>query len=165
MTRELAAIEKDIAETTDAIAKAQGTETEVYSRIVGYYRSLKNWNRGKKNEFSHRVTFDVPEDAEKTASDSASSGIQAGKKGAGSPERYELFARKTCPNCPPVKDYLSGVAVPGATIDVDTPEGQKKAQSLEVRSAPTVIFYNKKGLPCGEAHNVAELAAIFGKAA
>ncbi|TVR03745.1 MAG: ribonucleoside triphosphate reductase [Spirochaetaceae bacterium] len=36
-----------------------GHETEVYSRIVGYYRSLKNWNRGKRAEFDIRRTYDV----------------------------------------------------------------------------------------------------------
>ena len=36
-----------------------GRETEVYSRIVGYYRSLKNWNRGKRAEFDIRRTYDV----------------------------------------------------------------------------------------------------------
>jgi ribonucleoside-triphosphate reductase (formate) len=38
-----------------------GKETEVYSRIVGYYRSLKNWNNGKRNEFAGRRTFVVNE--------------------------------------------------------------------------------------------------------
>jgi ribonucleoside-triphosphate reductase len=32
-------------------------ETEVYSRIVGYYRPLKNWNNGKKAEYGVRKTF------------------------------------------------------------------------------------------------------------
>lgn len=32
-------------------------ETEVYSRIVGYYRPVQNWNNGKKSEFSHRKTY------------------------------------------------------------------------------------------------------------
>ncbi|MGM0462265.1 MAG: ribonucleoside triphosphate reductase [Fibrobacterota bacterium] len=34
-----------------------GEETEVYSRIVGYYRPLNNWNRGKKKEYHDRITF------------------------------------------------------------------------------------------------------------
>jgi ribonucleoside-triphosphate reductase len=33
-------------------------ETEVYSRIVGYYRPVKNWNVGKKEEYGHRRLFD-----------------------------------------------------------------------------------------------------------
>ncbi len=32
-------------------------ETEVYSRIVGYYRPVQNWNDGKKSEFSFRKTY------------------------------------------------------------------------------------------------------------
>jgi anaerobic ribonucleoside-triphosphate reductase len=34
-------------------------ETEVYSRIVGYYRPVKNWNEGKRSEFSERTAFTV----------------------------------------------------------------------------------------------------------
>jgi ribonucleoside-triphosphate reductase len=32
-------------------------ETEVYARIVGYYRPVQNWNSGKKSEFSERAVF------------------------------------------------------------------------------------------------------------
>jgi ribonucleoside-triphosphate reductase len=34
-------------------------ETEVYSRIVGYYRPVQNWNAGKKSEFNRRKLFKV----------------------------------------------------------------------------------------------------------
>jgi len=42
-----------------------GKETEVYSRIVGYFRPLKNWNAGKKDEFRLRKTYAVERDAMK----------------------------------------------------------------------------------------------------
>jgi len=32
--------------------------TEVFSRIVGYYRPVHQWNDGKLEEFNERVTFD-----------------------------------------------------------------------------------------------------------
>lgn len=32
---------------------------EVYSRIVGYLRPVQAWNVAKKEEFAHRVVFDV----------------------------------------------------------------------------------------------------------
>ncbi|MCX7881613.1 MAG: anaerobic ribonucleoside-triphosphate reductase [Brevinematales bacterium] len=32
--------------------------TEVYSRVVGYYRPVQNWNVGKRQEFSERLTYD-----------------------------------------------------------------------------------------------------------
>ena len=34
-------------------------ECEVYSRIVGYYRPVKNWNLGKQEEFKNRALFDL----------------------------------------------------------------------------------------------------------
>lgn len=39
------------------IENVKGTECEVYARIVGYYRSVKNWNAGKAEEYKHRVSF------------------------------------------------------------------------------------------------------------
>lgn len=32
-------------------------KTEVYSRIVGYFRPVQNWNPGKKQEFDDRKVF------------------------------------------------------------------------------------------------------------
>lgn len=32
--------------------------TEIYSRVVGYYRPVQNWNLGKKQEFTERNTYD-----------------------------------------------------------------------------------------------------------
>jgi anaerobic ribonucleoside-triphosphate reductase len=34
-----------------------GMECEVYSRIVGYYRSIKQWNKGKREEFKLRKNY------------------------------------------------------------------------------------------------------------
>ncbi|OQY06784.1 MAG: ribonucleoside triphosphate reductase [Desulfobacteraceae bacterium 4572_123] len=36
-----------------------GSETEVYSRVVGYLRPVKQWNNGKRAEFDQRKTFKV----------------------------------------------------------------------------------------------------------
>jgi hypothetical protein len=34
-------------------------KTEVYSRIVGYFRPVQQWNIGKKQEYYARKTFNV----------------------------------------------------------------------------------------------------------
>lgn len=34
-------------------------KTEVYSRIVGYFRPVQNWNTGKKQEFKDRKEYKV----------------------------------------------------------------------------------------------------------
>ncbi len=34
-------------------------ETEVYSRVVGFYRPTKLWNKGKKEEFKKRNEYSL----------------------------------------------------------------------------------------------------------
>ena len=36
-----------------------GEKTEVYSRVVGYFRPVKSWNKGKQEEFKDRKAFKV----------------------------------------------------------------------------------------------------------
>ena len=42
-----------------AICEDCGQETEIYSRVVGYLRPVKQWNNGKQAEFAIRNTFDL----------------------------------------------------------------------------------------------------------
>jgi glucan biosynthesis protein len=34
-----------------------GKQCEVYSRIVGYFRPVQNWNAGKQEEFKDRLEY------------------------------------------------------------------------------------------------------------
>jgi len=38
---------------------AKGVPVEVYSRVVGYYRPVSQWNKGKQAEFCERKENDV----------------------------------------------------------------------------------------------------------
>jgi anaerobic ribonucleoside-triphosphate reductase len=38
-------------------AKEVRVPVEVYSRVVGYFRPVNQWNKGKKEEFSERRTY------------------------------------------------------------------------------------------------------------
>lgn len=38
-----------------------GEPCEVYSRVVGYYRPVAQWNKGKQAEFKDRTEFEVPD--------------------------------------------------------------------------------------------------------
>ncbi len=162
--RTLEDVEAAIALKKQEIADVKGTETEVYARIVGYYRSVRNWNKGKRDEYDHRKVFVYdneaenapvvenvlikPEEHAETVSDAPVAS-------------YEFFARKTCPNCPPVKEYIAGVTIPGTNIDVDTEEGLARAAELGVFAAPTVILYDADGNETARAHNVKELEAAL----
>lgn len=37
-------------------------ECEIYSRVVGYYRPIQNFNAGKKLEFNERKFFKIKKD-------------------------------------------------------------------------------------------------------
>lgn len=63
MNNRVADIDARIEELTEELSNVKGTQTEIYSRIVGYYRSVKNWNRGKREEWGIRTSF-VPTEAE-----------------------------------------------------------------------------------------------------
>lgn len=173
--RTLAQIEAEIAETKAALNDVHGTETEVYARIVGYYRAVRNWNKGKREEYDHRkmFIFNDEEQYSVTAADSASCDCavenvtEAAKASvntipsnatAGS---FEMFTRATCPNCPPVKQYMANVSIAGKSIDVDTEAGLQLAAAKGVFATPTVIVYDQNGLEIGRAHDVSELNAIF----
>ena len=52
-----------------------GLPCEVYSRVVGYYRPVADWNVGKQAEFRDRVTYQVGGDS--TLPTPAPAGAQA----------------------------------------------------------------------------------------
>ena len=41
------------------VKKVVAIRTEVYSRVVGYYRPISNWNKGKKEEFRQRKNLKI----------------------------------------------------------------------------------------------------------
>ena len=36
-----------------------GAETEIYTRIVGYYRPISRWNKGKQEEYKDRNEYEM----------------------------------------------------------------------------------------------------------
>lgn len=52
-------IQEKIAEVKEKMKDVHGPKCEVFSRVVGYMRPVQNWNKGKKEEFAMRKTFDI----------------------------------------------------------------------------------------------------------
>jgi anaerobic ribonucleoside-triphosphate reductase len=48
--------------------RIKAIKTEVYSRVVGYYRPVQNWNRGKREEFSQRQYITIGKQETKASS-------------------------------------------------------------------------------------------------
>ncbi|MCQ2589340.1 MAG: hypothetical protein MJ179_02850 [Treponema sp.] len=172
-TRTLEEVEKEIAETKAALADVHGTETEVYARIVGYYRAVKHWNKGKRDEFDQRkmFTLEASKEYDITAANTVNSSETPKTVTNENPVMntqavtYEMYTKQTCPNCPPVKAFMAKLEMSGRAIDVDTAEGLAEAAQKGVFASPTVIFYNAAGIETARCHNVDELEAIFNKIA
>lgn len=170
--RTLEEIEQEIAATKAALADVHGTKTEVYARIVGYYRAVEHWNRGKRDEFDQRKNFSLEAsnkqkfevvETEKATETKVEVAANVNTVEDSVAVTYELYTRKTCPNCPPVKEFMSKLDMEGQKFDVDTKEGLAKAASRGIFASPTVIFFNKDGVETTRCHNVEELQAVFNK--
>lgn len=160
--RTIKEIDNEIRKLEEKLEQVEGRPTEVYTRIVGYYRSLRNWNRGKREEYSDRVLFDPALDAVPAAAPSAVPAVQdtantTGNEGVQA-ERYLYFFRETCPNCPPVRSLLKNLDMQGDEMDVDTEEGTRAALEYGIYTTPTVIFFNPGKDEVYRASTIAELA-------
>jgi ribonucleoside-triphosphate reductase len=135
--RNLEAIEKDLSAAREALSFVEGTPAEVYSRIVGYYRSVRNWNKGKREEYGERRLYRVKNDVTcATAPSPTFSTFDA---------RLLLFVRSTCPGCPPAKAAAGQLGIPVDLVNADTPEGIAEAVRRNVLSTPTAILLSPKG--------------------
>lgn len=48
-----------IADLKAKLKDVHGSKCEVFSRVVGYMRPVQNWNKGKKEEYALRKTYNV----------------------------------------------------------------------------------------------------------
>lgn len=171
-------LEKKLSDLRKLLDSVEGTPTEVYSRIVGYYRSVRNWNAGKRHEYTKRKMYSVSAMETAEAAASGSTVVKSAAPGSAvesfsaplsavesfsaprnavpelnfsRPNRYLLFVKPGCPNCPSVKNYLSNVNLTAEIIDVSTEQGFSLAERHQVLSTPTVIFYADDNREAGRA--------------
>ena len=116
-----------------------GEETEVYSRITGYYRPVKNWNDGKAKEYKMRKNYDME--------------CSSLHKKCDCKDEILLFGTKTCPNCKIAKKLLDEAKIKYKFIDAE--EEQELTKENNVKSAPTLVVKNN-----GKTENVVNLSNI-----
>jgi ribonucleoside-triphosphate reductase len=149
--RNLEAIEKDLEAAREALSSAEGTPAEVYSRIVGYYRSVRNWNRGKREEYGERQLYHI-------------NGLRAAA--SPQPTRTEeslllLFIRASCPACPPAKVAAGKLGIPVELVNADTAEGMAEAVRRNVMSTPTAILISPGGEELARAGNAETIGRLL----
>ena len=109
-------------------------ETEIYSRITGYYRPVKNWNDGKLQEYKERKTYDVVNsifqgkkfDDIKMATVTKDDGT----------DEIILFAGKTCPNCKAAEAMLTKAGIKFKKIIAE--DNVELVKSLGIKQVPVL---------------------------
>ena len=117
-----------------------GGQTEVYSRITGYYRPVQNWNDGKAQEFKDRTVYNLGASHlknERTVSHTAEDGKHEEAPKASSGARVMLFTTKTCPNCKIAYTLLDKANIGYEKIDAEAQEDL--TMKYGIRQAPTLI--------------------------
>jgi ribonucleoside-triphosphate reductase len=167
--RSLEDIEKDLETAREALSRAEGTRAEVYSRIVGYYRSVRNWNRGKREEYGERKTFrfSVGEKPARRAGKKTGPEVsfspppsETEAASGGGEGRLLLFVRPACPACPGAKTAASRLGIPVDLVNADTEAGMAEAARRRVFSTPTAILLAGDGREMGRALDAGGIRAL-----
>jgi ribonucleoside-triphosphate reductase len=120
-----------------------GSAAEVYSRITGYYRPVKNWNVGKSQEFKDRLTYNVGTSVLKKSAP-VTEEIKAVKEEIAAPApavsggKAILFSRVTCPNCRVAEQLLNKAGVAYEKLIAD--DNKDLCLQYGVKGAPTLVI-------------------------
>ncbi len=116
-----------------------GKEAEVYSRITGYYRPVKNWNDGKTQEFKDRKVYDINHSHLRKAG-RAGSQVTVDSTPAQKADSDELllFTTRTCPNCRQAISLLDKAGIPYRKVVAE--ESPDLTTRYGVRQAPTLVY-------------------------
>ena len=113
-----------------------GADTEVYSRITGYYRPVKNWNAGKTQEFKDRKTYSI-EEIKTPVSTVAEIKKEEKTSVVKTDSKVLLFTTKTCPNCSMIKKVLRDKQIDYELIDAE--ENVELSKKYNIVAVPTLV--------------------------
>ncbi len=116
-----------------------GKEAEVYSRITGYYRPVKNWNDGKAQEYKERKVYDLTKSVLTHTGPKASDDCDCDAESTAPAlsDGVYLFASATCPNCKIAESLLGKANI--AYTKILAEENVALAESLKIKQAPTLV--------------------------
>lgn len=123
-----------------------GENTEVYSRITGYYRPVQNWNDGKAQEYKDRKTYVISTRNFRTNENSEECQeckINLHELNEDKDCEHILFKTKTCPNCRTAIQRLDAANIDYDTIVAD--EDLESCKKYNIRQAPTLIEITNNG--------------------
>ena len=149
-----------------------GKDTEVWSRITGYYRPVQNWNDGKVQEFKDRKEYNIGHshftggihrhEVCCCGDGTVAHGMQPEEVGTVSAAHTaQLFTRTTCPNCRVAEKMLdkAGFAYENLTAE----EHPELCREYGIKGAPTLVLSD--GVHFEKYYGVAEIKKLLAETA
>ena len=131
-----------------------GENTEVYSRITGYYRPVQNWNDGKTQEYKDRKEYDIATShLTHQGCISCSDAIPNNTDSDKIENAVYLFATATCPNCKIASSFLDKAGVVYEKLYAN--DKPQLAAHYGIKQAPTLVVINN-----GEVNKFAGVSEI-----
>ena len=103
-----------------------GEKAEIYSRITGYYRPVKNWNDGKAQEYKDRLEYDVE--------------LEEDQKEEASNPHNVLVTSLHCPNCEKAKAFLDERGIDYRVVEIITEDDRLWAKHRNITSVPVLYL-------------------------
>ncbi len=148
-----------------------GKDTEVWSRITGYYRPVQNWNDGKVQEFKDRKEYNIGRSHftggihrhEVCCGDgTVAHGMQPEEVGTVSAvHTAQLFTRTTCPNCRVAEKMLDKAGFTYENLTAE--EHPELCREYGIKGAPTLVLSD--GVHFEKYYGVAEIKKLLAEAA
>ena len=148
-----------------------GKDTEVWSRITGYYRPVQNWNDGKVQEFKDRKEYNIGHSHftggihrhEACCGDgTVAHGMQPEEVGTVSAAHTaQLFTRTTCPNCRVAEKMLDKAGFAYANLTAE--EHPELCREYGIKGAPTLVLSD--GVHFEKYYGVAEIKKLLAETA
>ncbi len=113
-----------------------GEEAEVYSRITGYYRPVKNWNDGKAQEYKDRKVYDIGK-SKLTHEISKEAVCNCEEEKSDVADGTFLFTTATCPNCKIACSLLDKAGVVYNKLLAN--ENVELVNEFGIKQAPTLV--------------------------
>ena len=116
-----------------------GKDTEVYSRITGYYRPVQNWNDGKSQEYKDRKVYDI-ENSHLNPAERVQQKVEEPvcQVEVASDAKAILFSRVTCPNCKVAESLLGKAGVAYEKLIAE--ENVELCKQYGIKGAPTLVI-------------------------
>ena len=148
-----------------------GKDTEVWSRITGYYRPVQNWNDGKVQEFKDRKEYNIGHSHftggihrhEACCGDgTVAHGMQPEEVGTVSAAHTaQLFTRTTCPNCRVAEKMLDKAGFSYENLTAE--EHPELCREYGIKGAPTLVLSD--GVHFEKYYGVAEIKKLLAETA